>query len=1024
MKNKLMLLSLMAICLTGCNHAVEPIEDKQEEASYAEEKNEPINENRSSKILALDDADANDTPWSDDLYQAMKSYLGGNILPYVDIGTYPSYVWMVPSTSAKGYLKITGSLPLRSSLLKTFKTAYEKENYKVSIGTGTMEATLAEKNLVVNAKQVSGVVELDVYYTEPYDETTLTDWPSDIQQVFDSKLHKHVIPYVYLGTTNLASSTAVSNGVLTLKITGQNGNWNEKIATNAETIYKAAGWDEPKMTTNSYSSVFESSITLSDGCAINVVIKSSSTTVTDYKTTLCTVTFTEGYYAEGYTSWDYEFDSYKSQFHDHDIPAIYLGTSTPTYSDYISSSNRLLVKGAAWNDQVTTDAKALLEKDDTWKVEPATINNKDGILAYKSYGDGCRVQFTVGPNGTSSTAVAQMAIHYEYPFKSGTKITDWPTDVKTEMTDKLSMVIPFVDLNSDTPETTWSDQNKALTITGKSTFTSNITEQAVAAFTADKWEVTDVMTADGMEMSATKTLTNGDILTATIDAKTSLTAPVEMKVKLDEAFNAPTSSIGWPSDIETSMKDHFNGYVLPYTYLGTKFPYANYSNSTLHIFGKNWDDSILTQFASVMATDTVLTWEIKDGTNGEKIATATNDADGTAFTATAFKNTDGSAKITVKMTEIFKVVKGTWSSTILASMNKNFENHTIPYLYLGTLNPTVGSYTSSTRSIQITGGTYKEEIFAPVEETLKNAGYTVEYSTSSYGKTMNAYILNADGTSFRLYLYPTTSKNANASLRIYYGPKVTGVSTATEWNSDIKALLQSDLGGYELPYLNTGSTTMTASASNGGIVFKYNKKGASTQSFLFAAINTLKAKDPEWEIKAYLDTASYAKVKGTLTQKDGSRVFFCYSITSNDAASLYITYDSPLSNKNAKAWNSDVTSAVEKVCRGEFTLPYLNLNLDDSGVKVTSALSASVSNVKITGGIFHESMFTSFASLLSSDTEHEWSVVYDYSSTTNGKTLVAYSNDFASGKGITLKLFGNENTTWNYSTASLELYRY
>lgn len=984
------------------------------------------------------DDGTNHTDWNDEAWAAMKKYLGGNVLPYVHLGKSIEVTYKSAATE-RSYLYLAGDLSINKSKIDEFTKAYSDAKWTITAsGETTFEASNSSLGLSVSVKaDAYEYVSVSAYYDEPYDETKLTAWSDDIKSTFSSALDKHSdIPFVYLGTATPVATAG------TKKVTILGGTWDEKIYTYAEKVFDAdTNWKVSKTA----STKITATATMYDNCTVTVVITYGGK---DYKKASCTISYTEGYYAGDYTDWPSSFDTYKTNnFDGHEIPAIYLGTKNPSYSTAkLSTDNTLTVNGGTYNAQCVTDAKALMEqkKADGWEYEATTINSYPGIIAYNEFSDDCRIIFTVGANGNSaSNAKNTMVIHYESKDYDGTTTqTDWPTAVTEKFTQYFdsSIEIPYVYLNTDAATASWTSASHTLTIEGQTGYNSTIAQKAETAFKAENWTTDLEWTINGLDFSATKTFANKDKVTATLSAVSTKGNKVRMTLKYEEAYHEPASG-SWPSAIEKSMQDYYNGYVLPYVYLGARTPsYETTKSSLKHtIKGVAWDDQIFTSFKTALTkesedTTSPVTWTFaeEDTTKyGKQItATGTNSSDGFIFTVKVYKYTGDIPYLEMTAKEAFNPnAASDWTDDEKTTFNKLFQNHLPTYTYLGTRNLTISTYTNSLTKegyyAKITGGDWDDSVTALAKTNLEKAGYTVQLYRGYYGgKELYAYLTNEDGTSFTYYLYKSASTSGKCAAYIFYDTAPT-TDTVGDWSDAVKTDMKTALGGNVFPYISTGDTVMTSkvsSSSPGDGTIKLTFSGSGfTRTYLYNMMKTLKKDDENWEFDfVYRNGApstennikKYGILKGSVEKADGSKYSFIFNCTSSLKAELNITYGAPTTSKPT-AWDSDVQDDMKSMLNGT-VLPYVYLGKE----KVSSSVSTVNGYMKVSGGIWSDSMLTEAKAAFEADKSHTWTCGTDYS--TSGHAAFVATTEGEDGYHITVKVTYTDNTTYNVKEAYLQ----
>lgn len=996
-----------------------------------------------------DDPNVNNTNWSDDAWKAMKTYIGGNIIPYIDIGKGVAAQYTKAGTSKHGYLTLSGGNEVTAATLATFKTDYEKAgwtaDYVASSLTGT--ATLASKGLTVKYYADSSFSLIDITYVEPYDTTTISDWTDEIKTSYlEPDMHKHDIPFIYLGSTYMTGNWLGSSYKLT--ITQGNGCWNDAVLTNAKTVFTAAGWNPTDGTATTYSSTVIASKTFDDGCKISATVKSTSTSKAEFKLATLELVILEGYDPSGFTAWPSTFSDYTKAFGGHEIPLIYLGVSNPKVSNSITKYNKLTLEGTAWRDEMATNAETVLKADKTtdWEITHVTYNKVDSILAYTKFTDGCRMYLNLKRNGAQDTSKVNLVVRYE-PAYTGSTQTEWDTATATTIYEKLGQDIPYVYMNSATTTTNWTASTGTLKLTGAESYNTGLIEDAIANFTKAEWTVNQSATVDGVTMVATKTFDNGTI-TATITPSAQLSNDVSMSLKLAETYCVPNDNgkTTWPTDVSSVMSKNYDGYVLPYIYLGTRNPTAStYSTSakSVTITGGAWNDKIFDELATSLAKETTtgMTWTIEKGTHptygDERVATAINSAVNQEYTVEVYKNASSKAVLVFSQKEFFaEPTNGAWTSEITASMKTHFDDHYAPYVYLGTLKPTITStsgtatketYSAAYGQLTITGGNWDSRVLDIAKRALTKDGYTlVENVKTTYGTAVGGYKLNSDGTAMRVTVYRSgvsLTTATSAKMDVYYGAAVS-TDTATTWASATQTLIDDNLGGYKLPYLSTGDVQMTAAVNDANqLKFTYSKTSGSTQRFVLDAMSTLNAADNnKWDFSFDWSSSVRIKLYGALEREDGSSIRICFYSTTANNAYLYVTYvpvyDSTKTGSFTKDLQEDMADRL-----GGYVLPYFYLNKDADKLTYTAGSSSGQINICITGGVYDSSMETALKTALTNDTAHAytWSYGYDRSSSTLTKTLIA-TCDLPDGSYLTIKLHGSFSNTTNLYTTKVYVY--
>lgn len=970
--------------------------------------------------------EVNDTFWDDNVWALMKKYLGGHVLPFFEIGRGYTATYKSTSTT-RPYLLIECAVAWGDSFKADFENEYENAGWELGKATSTSDsADLEAEGLSVTlGKDTSGLGTIKAYYDESYNEDNLKDWTDDVKTYFNNYNDSHILPYVYLGSANPIASYS-SN-----KLTIAGGKWDERIATNAETILKGEDYTVTNVP-DKYSSVITATKVLDDKCEVTIVIDAYNST--SYPRTNYTVTITEGYNPDAYTGWKSAFDEYKNtNLGGHDIPAFYLGTTGPSF-DWNKTYNRLMVTGKDFKDEIIELAKNKL--DENWTYWSSTENNSPSLYCRRKFDDGCRVQCKIFKN-TSSKAI--LYIHYDTAYTTATTDTDWSEDVKTDITTNLGagVTIPFVDLGKDGATSKWYPASKKLTITGAAPNNSAIPEAAIEAFKAAGWKTTIVYssTGYGLGMNATITTSLNDTLTATISNVGSTTTSPSLSITLDEGYKEADKQSAWTDEIQKLMTTNYN-YVFPYVYLGTRVPYPTYTTASgkLLIKGGTWNDQIYTDFETAFKADTKVTWTVAEKTHTTygKTLVATGKVGNDNFTVTVYHSnaTTPIPYIEIVSADAFEVpADGAWDDTQKTTMKTNYDNYEAPYVYLGTDSPTFGTPNTTTKAITITGGTWNTEVITSARKQLETEGFTVEQGRGYYGGAcLYAYRLYDDGHSFTYYIYRSAISNGKIMCQLLYGKAPSTDTSGDKWSSANETLINDNLQGYDLPYISTGATQMTAAKysstkGDGALTFTFtsNTNKDWTISNIYKAVQVLKKDNPNWNIHfnypnvSSTSLSAYGSMNADLQLDDGSMVYIRFYGSTFSKAYMYVSYfkyDAPTSG----SWSDEVKSTVAAYGNG-LTLPYLYLGTD-SPTATASASSSSTSGtttskVTFTGGCFSEKIFTDAEAVLKAETAMKWSVMYDVDA--SGKKSLIATATATDGSMVKLTI------SWSYYSTNGEM---
>jgi NAD-dependent dihydropyrimidine dehydrogenase PreA subunit len=122
-----------------------------------------------------------DSPWTEEVTASMVQYLGGNILPYIDIGKSidVSYVSDDANDGYKSYLLLVGN-KFVSSNLQDAKDTYISYDWGCMVVNSIFVANSdkIDIDVIVEANK-DGLFELRAYWSEKFDDTSVSDWTDE-----------------------------------------------------------------------------------------------------------------------------------------------------------------------------------------------------------------------------------------------------------------------------------------------------------------------------------------------------------------------------------------------------------------------------------------------------------------------------------------------------------------------------------------------------------------------------------------------------------------------------------------------------------------------------------------------------------------------------------------------------------------------------------------------------------------------------------------------------------------------------
>ena len=701
-KHTLTLVALLSLLLSGCqNHpsrgsqdsAPSSVTEKESEQKPTEKPShtaKPSEGNSSSAGSSSSSTDSSSqtsgsgssssseetTKWGETVAEKRKRYLGGKLLPYVDLGSGVEAIFVEKKTSYfdsdDEHLEIYGSKALSDPLINEFTAAFTKDGYTIDSSDKENVTAKDEANhlkIVLTKDTDLDVASRKAYYDEPYDKSKFTSYPSDVFSLRQQYLQGHAndLPLVYLGTINPIAE--VKDGYRT--ISGRK--WNQSVLDDAKTSLQAAGFDVSK---SNYSQT-QGSKEFPDGAKLTILVKdggiSSSIPVR-------TILLGEKFDPSSASSWPKEVtDAFTTYLDGNSLPYLYLGSKNPTVS-YDSEKSELVIKGSAYDDQVFSLAKTALVSDG-YSVTYDDKATAKVLSATKTFSNKDIISLTLKADSKFISGLGQVS----YPRLTASilkdfdpdSFTDYPSDIKAAISSlRDSHEVPVIYLGTATPTRDQYDSSNTVILTGEQ-WTDRIGTLAEEAFTKAEWEKDSSSTSTSLVF--TKTFEDKCTIKATVEKGYS-SGKAKLTFKLTPGWN-PEGSKDYTDEVKEERKKYLDGNILPYLYLGTKAPTATWNSNSekLEIKGKLWDDSILDRAKTSFASYTL----VKE-TKGKALTFVTERESGCILSVEISK--DGYYDYyPVRRASILKPGSDKdWDGTTKAAILSRTENHSIPYFYRGT----------------------------------------------------------------------------------------------------------------------------------------------------------------------------------------------------------------------------------------------------------------------------------------------------------------------------------------------------
>ena len=346
-----------------------------------------------------------------------------------------------------------------------------------------------------------------------------------------------------------------------------------------------------------------------------------------------------------------------------------------------------------------------------------------------------------------------------------------------------------------------------------------------------------------------------------------ITDVLTLEISYDEPFDATAATGSWESDFESKVSTNFNGFSLPYFYLGTKHNYAYQVNpSYFTLLGGKWDDSLvdLATTAFSGATKTVNS----DGSVLFEFVNATN-ADVIKLTLSKVGSDKPHAQLYGTFRKGFYPEEATdWTQSVRDEIVKDM-HHEVPFVYLGMKEPSY-SYDSNSMRLFLSGGSYDDKFISLAKATYTTDGtWEIVEGENALGKNlqMSKYFPEGDSIVINLSGTSTVEDQNICRMTLAYSPIITPAATA--WVDATKTAMN-EVISHEVPYLylNLGADSeVVASKVKDKRQFLSLRGGKWNRNIFKLAEKTYTAADG-W-MNSYDTDGSFASTK---TYEDGDIV--------------------------------------------------------------------------------------------------------------------------------------------------------
>lgn len=800
------------------------------------------------------------TSWPKEFDSMFTDGMDGHTLPYFYLGTKNPYYFTENTGvyTVYGYGFKNEMVEKASATLSSLDQGWEVKVEEDVDGEKSLSASITLKDdcsislTLQNEGLASPRAVLSITYKEGFDPDKYTAWDSETLLEFDTYLDSHKdLPVIYLGSKTPTSSYSLSSGCLTL--TG--GDWNEKALTNAkakleadiDSTTNASNWSSIELANDSLTAKRND---YSDGCSLSLVLSKDK----NGKCSLNIYFVSRAIYPTGVTNWssnvldemnrNLSTDSALKILDGHDIPYIYLNSSSQTFTTRTRPVKELDIRGGYYNPNLIDNAIDVYTKAG-WKTDRIVGDyGYDGFKASKSFSHTktadsdetdtpCEITVQIDAPNTSNPFGGTMELKAFLKEGYGNDVpSDWSGEIKETLKGYFNNYkLPVIYLGTSYIDSYVNDWMGTASFYG--TYNDSIFEDATTVLTKDDWTITEPdMTSSNPTLEASKK--DGEYGTISLSL-TKYSYPdyypydyVQMDLSYDWLFHKPEDG-AWSDDTLDYMKTNYgmdlttNKNVIPYIYLhiqnGKEYSMFNNAYNSMYIEGGDWSDEILTL---AKADFEEAGWDISYGygSDSKKLFAVKQNADGSIYKAEVYSES-GLAAMTVDYSKAATLDSTTtdWSDDTKTKMKAVLNNYTLPYFDLGKSTQVVskkteggygsGKYsyftiqTNKSKSGETTDWT--NAYIYNAEKVLKSAGWTtkMDLSFSYYGPRLKASIEKDDGV-LNLALCPNSS-TYYYSLIAWFDAKVTqpdDYSYSDTIKSDIK-----DITGIDMPSIYLGRET-------------------------------------------------------------------------------------------------------------------------------------------------------------------------------------------------------------------------
>lgn len=508
------------------------------------------------------------------------------------------------------------------------------------------------------------------------------------------------------------------------------------------------------------------------------------------------------------TEWDADVQSVLDRYFtdpNNKVPFIYLGTYSNYATYFFDTERELEIFGGRFDDRITTNAITKLE---SLNYEVTKTSDSEFTAVQKGEGGKYTISLikrTIRLDDGNTAAVAVLNIKYVASVNPTPTEGQWSEEIQDAFAESLNNhSVPYFDIGTNAPSYDSSTENNYVTIQGGVVEDDSVFTNAKSVFAKDSsdWKV---CADNSTQLSFLRKYSDGYYLYVAIEKNSR--GVITVNAVLTAHYTTAGSS--YPEEFTTKANEVFDNHAseFPYIYLG-----ATPTFEWLEDYDKEYDDDDIEckvkggKFSEGMIDNIISkldsSWTVTVGGSfyGRTLKAEKTLADKCKLTI-EMNGAYGNSSLLFGFTQGFNYTgEGTWSDEILNRMDNMLSGYHLPYVYLGTANPTLDSL-----NMEIIGGNWNDQILTTAKTDLKKAeGFTIEDSdfdefddeldlsvTNEYGDKLTVEIIKNDDGKIEL---------TASFVRGYHLPD----EADRHWSEDLQKKMKTDIGEV-LPYVYLNS---------------------------------------------------------------------------------------------------------------------------------------------------------------------------------------------------------------------------